>query len=239
MKPLVIAHRGASGEAPENTFKAFKLAQEQGADGIELDVFLSQDRQIVVTHDENLKKLTGNNVWTRTLSFDQLRKLDFGEGEKIPTLEEVLEQFGPVFKVINIEIKTTGFLTDGIEQAVIQLIRKQGLTEKIVLSSFNPLHLLRCKKIAPEIRRATLMFHRHWPAQRPFWTKWAKASQINLEAKWFEIPSIAKRYQKLEKPIWVWTVNEEEEMKKWLERGIAGIITNYPARLRAVCNLRQ
>lgn len=237
MTPLVIAHRGASGEAPENTLKAFRLAKDQGADGIELDVFLSKDGEMVVTHDENLKKLTGKNVWTRNLTLAELKQLDFGEGEKIPTLEEVLEQFGSAFKIINIEIKTTGFFTDGIEKAVIPLIQKFNLTEKIVLSSFNPLHLLRCKKLAPEIKRATLMFHRHWPAQRPFWTRWVEASQMNLEARWYKTPSVAKRYNKLQKPIWVWTVNEEEEMKYWIQKGVAGIITNYPGRLRSL--LRQ
>src|SRR3989338_5875450 len=122
MGMLILGHRGSSKRAPENTLRSFQYAFEEGADGIELDVFLSKDGHLVVTHDENLKTLIGINVWTRRLNLSELKKLDFGDGEKIPTLDEFFENFGQKFKIINVEIKSTGIFSDGVEKIPVDLI---------------------------------------------------------------------------------------------------------------------
>ena len=234
MKPLVIAHRGASGMAPENTLKAFRLAAEQGSDGIELDFMLSLDGIVVITHDENLKRLTGHDIETRRTTLSSLKELDFGEGEKIPTLDEMFQEFSKKFLVINVEIKSTGYRTDGIEKALINVIDKHQLREKILVSSFNPLHLLRMKKLAPDIKRGYLIYERPWLAQRTFWIKGIKATSVNLSAEWCEEMRRFEKYKKLAPQTWVWTVNDEHEMKKWIDRGVNAIITNYPSRLRKI-----
>ncbi len=232
MKPLVIAHRGASGDAPENTLKAFRLAAEQKADGIELDILLSRDGIVVVTHDENLMRLTGEPILTRQAPLGVLKQLDFGEGEKIPTLDEVFEECGQKFSIINVEIKSTGYLTDGIEKKLVEVIDKHKLRNKILVSSFNPLHLLRMKRLAPDIKRGYLIYEKPWIAQLTFWLHVTQAVSVNLSAEWCENIQRFEKYKKLTSQSWVWTVNSEAEMKKWIDRGVDAIITNYPERLK-------
>lgn len=232
-RPLVIAHRGASGEAPENTMAAFRLAHEQGADGIELDVFLSADGEIVVTHDENLEALTGQRIETQKATLADLRRLDFGKGEKIPTLREVFETFGKLFSVINVEIKSTGFFTNGVEEKLVSLIREFRLTDKIYVSSFNALHLMRMKRIAPEIKRGYLVWPEHFYSPWKIWPRLCSASTLNLPHDWATEARL-QNYRRLGCDLWVWTVNEEEEMKRWIEKGVAAIITNHPDRLRKI-----
>lgn len=233
MKPLIIAHRGASGEAPENTMKAFQKALEQGADGIELDIFLTRDKKMVVTHDENLKGLTGHNIETRTSTLAELRELDFGEGEKIPTLDEVLETFGKCFTIFNIEIKSTGYLTDGVETKLLEHLQRHSVEEKTIVSSFNPFNLIRMRRIAPHIRRGYLIWPEHWTARRKIFIRMAGVESVNLDYRWATDHRL-DRYQKMGKKIWVWTVNDVADMQKWIEYGVEAIITNYPARLTEV-----
>lgn len=233
-KPLIIAHRGASGYAPENTLKAFRLAADLGADGIELDVFLTRDKQVVVTHDETLERLTGKAVVTRQTTLKELQELDFGQGERISTLREVLEELGPKFSMINIEIKSTGYFTDGIEREVVSLIQKLNMLDKVLLSSFNPLHLLRTRCLCPQIKIGYLVSPQHRLAQQTFWVSLCRAVTINLGNRWADDPKRFERFQKLNIPIWVWTVNDMRQVPLWLERGVAAIITNYPDKLRKV-----
>lgn len=234
MTPLIIAHRGASGDAPENTLKAFHLAAAQGADGIELDIMLSRDGEVMVTHDENLMRLTGQPILTRQAPLSVLKQLDFGNGEKIPTLRQVFEEYGLKFSIINVEIKSTGYTTDGIEKKLIQIIRDHQLTERILVSSFNPLHLMRMKHLAPEIKRGYLIYEKPWLAQRAFWVKATGAVSVNLSAEWCEDIGRFEKYKRLTEQTWVWTVNEEKEIKKWIERGADAIITNYPEKLKKI-----
>ena len=93
-KPAIFAHRGASGSAPENTMAAFQLALQQHADGIELDVHLTADGQVVVIHDQDLSRTTNGQGMVDQLTLEELKHLDAGNGEQIPTLEEVLIQIG-------------------------------------------------------------------------------------------------------------------------------------------------
>jgi glycerophosphoryl diester phosphodiesterase len=110
--PLVWAHRGASGSAPENTLAAFKMAAEMGADGVELDIQKTRDGVIVVCHDEKVDRTSNGSGWIKDFSFDEIRKLDFCngnqeyEGIRIPTMEEVLDLLADTGLTINIELKT-------------------------------------------------------------------------------------------------------------------------------------
>ena len=110
--PLVWGHRGASGYAPENTLPAFKMAADMGADGVELDIQLTSDGEIVVCHDETIDRTSNGAGWLKDFTFKELRRLDFSngnaayEGVKIPTMEEVFDLLQPTGLVINIELKT-------------------------------------------------------------------------------------------------------------------------------------
>ena len=229
--PLVIGHRGAMGEAPENTLKSFELALKQGADGIELDVFLSKDGEVVVTHDEHLKRLTGHNLKTRQSTLKELKNLDFGQGEKIPTLKEVLDLFGQKFSVINIEIKSTGLFTDGIEKKVAAIISDFGLVDRVLVSSFNLLNLIRLSKISCQIPRGYLSSVENWYIPPALGVPLCRASSVNMNFQAIN-PEIIHYYGQQKKQIWVWTVNSQKDMAFWAAQPVSAIITNYPGRLR-------
>ncbi len=231
--PLIIAHRGASGSAPENTMKSFRLAYTQGADGVELDVFLTLDGELVITHDEHLERLTGHRHFTRKLSLKELKGLDFGEGEQIPTLHEFLEEFGPRFSIINIEIKSTGFVTDGIEQKLADLICEHKIEDKILVSSFNPLHLVRIKRILPTLKTGFLTCPDTWYAPVSFWSPVLDVYSINFDQNHVSPEKIAQ-YKEKGKKIWLWTVNSEIDMDKWLRSPVDAMITNYPDKLKNI-----
>lgn len=229
-KPLVIAHRGASAYEPENTMRSFELARRMGADGIELDIFRSRDGKIVVTHDENLKRLTGADLITRKTTLADLRGLDFGKGERIPLLDEVLEEFGKSFAAINVEIKSTGLGTDGIEEALVKTLERHKLKHTLWISSFNPFNLLRLKRLDSSLNTGYLVDPQSLITR---WTQWPRligSQSANLENQWAN-PDRVARYRALGFKIWVWTVNSRADMQRWITAGADAIITNHPDEL--------
>ncbi|MEA4870246.1 MAG: glycerophosphodiester phosphodiesterase [Christensenella sp.] len=153
-----IAHRGFSSRYPENTMLAFERAIELGADGAEFDVQLTKDGVPVVFHDESLLRITGEDKLVKNLTLSELQKYDISYRfagqcpvQRIPTLEEYFSLVQPHDFLSILEFKTAIFEYDGIEQQVIDQIRRFDLNGKIVLSSFNHYTLLRCKAIAPEL----------------------------------------------------------------------------------------
>jgi glycerophosphoryl diester phosphodiesterase len=162
-KPIIIAHRGASKHAPENTIAAFRKALELGAEGIELDVHLSADGHLVVIHDEKVDRTSNGNGWVKEKTLEELKALDFGswftqefKGEAIPTLDEALELLQPWTGIINIEIKGGSILYPGIEKEVVKKIEKFKLEDKMIISSFNHYSLVEVKKLNPKIKTGIL-----------------------------------------------------------------------------------
>ena len=142
--PLIIGHRGASADLPENTLAAFALAAEQRADGIELDVQFSADNQIVIFHDATLERLTGSKRKVSELTTLELKDIDLGEGQTISTLDELFEMMGPRV-LYNIEIKEFSLRDNGLETAVADRIESFGLQDLALISSFNPLSVRRAR----------------------------------------------------------------------------------------------
>jgi glycerophosphoryl diester phosphodiesterase len=145
--PLVIAHRGASLVAPENTIAAFNRAVELGADAIELEAKLTLDGHVVVHHDQTLERTTNGAGKLLTRSLDELKLLDAGfrfqssfAGERIPTPKEVLEEIGERV-LINIELTNYASPADDLPRVVVKLVKDQRLENRVLLSSFNPLAL--------------------------------------------------------------------------------------------------
>ncbi|MBI4411565.1 MAG: hypothetical protein HY541_03680 [Deltaproteobacteria bacterium] len=226
---LIIAHRGSRLSAPENTLLAFQKAHEQKADGIELDVHLTRDRKVAVYHDDRITDAQGQRVAIRSATFSQLKEIVLPENQHIPTLHEVFEQFGQKFSVINVEIKSTGYCTNGIEKTVLDLVCRFHLEDRVIISSFNPLHLWRTRLLNRRIRIGHLIWPPQWFARRHFWTRLCRANTVNLEHEW-ATPDRLKEFNGLGRDIWVWTVNEESEMRRWFGANIAAIITDDPAR---------
>lgn len=149
--PLLLGHRGVRGARPENTIEAFKFAFESGLDGIECDVQRSRDGELVLFHDFEIQDKPLN-----TLSFIHIKSID----PRIPKIEDLfgLAQQYPG-TLLNVEIKSKGLKTDGLERDTITLIRKYALEDRVLISSFNPLSLLRVRFLAPEIRVGLLYDH--------------------------------------------------------------------------------
>ena len=162
MKPLIIAHRGASHVAPENTISAFRAAYTEGADGIETDVQLTLDGKMVMHHNYSIDANSNGHGLVSQMTEEEVRQYDFGSwmgpqfaGEKIPTLAECLEASRD-FQVINIELKAPMSREINYVEQVAQEIRKSGLQEKIIVSAFDHSLLRQMKQLAPEIKVGAL-----------------------------------------------------------------------------------
>lgn len=238
MKPLILAHRGASAYAPENTLSAFNLAFELGADGIELDVSLTSDGIPVVIHDDTVDRTTNGQGAVNQMTLAQLAQLDASNqmekyrGEKIPTLEEVLRAVGKR-GLINIEIKSTGLNTDGVEGAVLAAIENTG-APRVIVSSFNPLALRRMLLLDPRLPRGLLyaprlpiFLRRAW--LRPFVRPAALHPHFSMVTREFMTWAHARGYQ-----VNTWTVDEPDVARRLIEWGVDGIITNKPDVMRKI-----
>ena len=235
MPTQVIAHRGASGNAPENTIAAFELARVEGADMIELDIQPVGNGTLIVFHDGTTERWNGRLDRVRDLSATEVARLQVG-GEPVPTFEEVCRWARDTGIRLNVELKGTGF-----EAAAARLMRAYDLVEQVIVSSFYPDALVALRAVAPELRRGALMGIRSahprirmreaWPfraLRRLGATAWHPAWQLPLLPRL--LPMVRKRgYQ-----VNVWTVDDPAVMQRLIGAGVDGIITNYPARLRAL-----
>lgn len=142
-QPMVFGHRGASAYAPENTLPAFALAIEQGADGVELDVHLTRDNELVVIHDEDVRRTTNGTGLVKDYTLAELQALCADNGmsgfaeARIPTLQQVLDLIKPSNLLVNIELKTGILWYDGIEEKALHLVEQMGMQERVIWSSFN------------------------------------------------------------------------------------------------------
>ena len=148
---LLIAHRGANKIAPENTIKAFQKAIDLKADYVEFDIHMSKDGKIVIMHDENTARTTGHKGIIREMTLAELKKLDCGEGEKIPTLDELIEIAKGKIS-LQLEIKAPG-----TAKKIVDILRKADLIESTIISSFDHDELLKVQKIEPKLKLAALI----------------------------------------------------------------------------------
>jgi glycerophosphoryl diester phosphodiesterase len=242
---LVIAHRGFSGAAPENTLIAFKRAIEVGSDMIELDVHLSKDGEVVVIHDDTLDRTTNGRGKVANYTLKELRQLDAGSwfgaqfsGEKIPTFKEVLES-SRGRTLVNIELKTGDLgqhtIMDLADRSLNE-VKKMGMEDRVIFSSFDPFPLGRIKEINPRIQVAFL-YNKPWTSPqeviggRPFFILTCRKSVLTQA-------HISKAHQEGIK-VNVYTLNTEEEIEQFLHWGVDGIITDYPDRLIRILQKRN
>jgi len=227
MTPKIIAHRGASAHAPENTMAAFQLAFDHHADGIELDVMLSKDGQIVVIHDDTVDRTTDGSGRVKDMTLEELQLLDAGDGEKIPLLADVFEQFGGDY-LINIELKNYTSLFDSLPIAVARLVKTYGIEKSVLISSFNAFNLPRFRRqnSATDLGLITLPNKaRHWiyrlfrcDALHPHYGDVDQDMVSSLHARNLLVN--------------VWTPDEPDEIRRLAALHVDGIITNYPKRAR-------
>jgi len=238
-KPLIYAHRGSSGEAPENTMAAFRLAVQQGAAGIELDVQMTSDGQLVVIHDETLDRTTNGQGLVATQTYDEIRRCDASyiyeqyRGEPVPLLSEVLALLEPTGLELNLELKNSVIRYEGMEDKTIRLVREFGMESRVIFSSFNHYSVAELARQAPEVEAAVLYeadLFRPWEYAAPIG---ARALHPWLHSVNKDMVTHARQAGMLVRP---WTVNTEDEMRRMIEAGADAIITNYPLRLKALLN---
>lgn len=227
----IYAHRGASQYAPENTLPAFALAAQQGADGIELDVHLTKDGQLVVIHDETLDRTTSGTGWVKDHTLAQLRQLcadnhmtGFAQA-RIPTLEEVLALVRPTGMLVNIELKTSILWYEGIEEKTLDLVRKMGMESRVVYSSFNHYSIEKVRRLAPEAETAYLYSDIICDVE-----KYAAAHGVRglHPGLWnVNMADLLQVYLGSGLAVRVWTVNDEADLRRLMLAG-ADVITNDP-----------
>ncbi len=231
---LIYGHRGASGYAPENTLEAFELAAKMGAEGVELDVHIAKDGELVVAHDETVERVSDGTGLICSMTTAELKKLHFNrthpEYEKatIPTLREVFELLRPTGLHINVELKNSRILYEGLEEKVIRLAEDTGMTDRVLYSSFNHLSMMHIKEIDPSIPCGLLydaMLFEPW--------KYGAALKMNAIHPHFselQVPGEVEAAHALGVNVNVWTVNEAEDVLMSLKAGADIIISNYPDR---------
>ncbi len=237
--PLIVtAHRGFSGEYPENTLAAFRAAIAAGADMVELDVHLTSDREVVVIHDDTLERTTDGKgaVAERTLA--ELKKLDAGfrfnpqfSGEPIPTLAEVLAVTQGRIRV-NIELKkgkkAFPYTMEELADRTLAAVDKAGMTGEVLFSSFDPAAVDRVREKAPHLPTAVI-------TQKP-WTTPEEAGggkrypAINSSFRNVNADNV-RLARSAGLQVHAWTVNAAADMEKVIALGVDGIITNHPDRL--------
>lgn len=232
--PTVMAHRGLSADAPENTLYAFSDAISVGADFIELDVQQTRDGVLVVMHDSNLKRTTGvnKNIWD--VDYADIQNLDAGSwfdpayaNARIPTLEETL-QFVDKRARLNIEIKPTKHGSDTLEQDVAELITRYQYTDACYVTSFSYSSLKKVKEVNPEIRTGYLMS----VAYGQFYSlKYADAFSLN---KVFVTSQVVNAAHQQGKQIFAWTVNSMSEVRSLCNLHVDSIITDDPVMVQNV-----
>ncbi|PIQ23709.1 hypothetical protein COW36_20215 [bacterium (Candidatus Blackallbacteria) CG17_big_fil_post_rev_8_21_14_2_50_48_46] len=245
----VIAHRGASREAPENTLSAFALAMHQKADMLELDVRLSRDQEVVVFHDRSLKRTAGTDALLQQYSLDELKQLDAGSwfdprfnSEEIPSLAEVLELTAGKI-MLNIEIKSDAVFRSEplIERKIVHLLQQYSMVEHVMVSSFDLLALKRIKELAPTLSTALLYGNTVrsnlrgkipiYGLQAFRWLLEVKADALNLRYPLVS-PAAMRRSKEIGVRMHPFTIDSPKTQKKLIRLGVAGIITNRPERLR-------
>ncbi len=232
---LIIAHRGSAGTHPENTMDAFIAAKKFGADGIELDVHLTLDDQIVVIHDETIDRTTNGTGNVKDFTLEELKKLKanyhykhfFKKASKIPSLREVFEWLDKNKLICNIELKNNSIPYEGMEKKVIDLIKEFKLEDRIIISSFNHKSLKNVKQLAENIETAPLyknLIYKPW--------EYAESIQASGIHPKFTVmtPALISDTLKNNMAVRPYTVNKEREMKKLMELNCTAIITDFPEK---------
>jgi glycerophosphoryl diester phosphodiesterase len=244
---MIVAHRGASHDAPENTLSAFKLAMEQGADAFEADFYVTHDGHIVCFHDKDTERISGEKLSITATPFDRLRRLDVGlwkgpkwHGERMPTMEEVLAAV-PEGKKIFIELKSGPEIVAPMAEAI---AASSLLPEQIVIISFNEDAVAECKKQLPHLKACWLCGFKdpeNDKGKMPPSADEVIATLKRIGADALDAQAVPERVNEAFihrlrdagfKEFHVWTVNDPQVARFYRDLGAASITTDRPGWLR-------
>ncbi len=230
-RPLILGHRGASADALENSLAAFALAKDQGADGIELDVQLSADGQLIIFHDQTVERLTDGAGKISDLSWAQLQEFKLANGEAIPTLDAVFELLGSSF-LYNVELKLFTFGDGALATAVANCIQRHHLQDQILISSFNPFAIRRIRKQLSARTKVAHLWYNRWMKYKHIISV-AQANHPHYSLVNEKYMVWARRHNWM---VNVWTVDDPQEAQRLAGLGVDAIITNRPRLLRNALN---
>jgi glycerophosphoryl diester phosphodiesterase len=234
--PWVIAHRGASGHAPENTFAAFQRAVELGGTFIETDLHVTRDGRFVAIHDDTVERTTNGSGDVRNFTLDELREVDAGMwfdrtfmGERIPTLEEVLEFSREHDVVFYLELKYAAVW--GMDHALVAALQKAQSAPRTIVISFDPATLTPLRRLDPSIMTGLLVEDA---------TPDCIQAAIDLGARQLcpkvssVTPELVEKAHRSDLQVVTWTANTLADMRAMMAAGVDGIMTDFPDRLRAL-----
>ena len=235
----VIAHRGYSGAYPENTMLSFMKAEEAGADGIELDVHLSKDGELMIIHDEALIRTCGKDGFVYSYTRSELEDINAGKTKNdafgftpIPSLEEFLSWLKETSLYVNIELKTMPVYYPGIEEKTVRMVESLSLSDRVIYSSFNWLSVFRLKEMGVTSKLGLLI---EGPSLRNIGAQ-MKDNGIECYHPAYSMLSdeSVRELKDNGRMINVWTVNDDTDIQKCLEWGIDGLITNETEKARRI-----
>ncbi|MEK5205878.1 glycerophosphodiester phosphodiesterase [Psychrobacillus sp. FSL H8-0510] len=231
----IYAHRGSSGTHPENTIAAFKAAAKLPIHGVEFDVHMTKDHELVVIHDETINRTSNGTGFIKDMTLAELKKFDFGswyshefKKETIPTLREVLYVFKDTPHHLNIELKSDVFPYEGMEQAVLQMLKDYRLEARVVISSFNHEMVRNVKQLAPPIETAVLFMEVMIEPHK-------YADVVGADALHAFFPTVLRKMGAEAigsgKKVRVFTVNDEKYADLLKRIGVDAIFTDYPEKM--------
>ncbi|MCR2806723.1 glycerophosphodiester phosphodiesterase [Paenibacillus soyae] len=227
----IWGHRGAYSSAPENTLVGFQMAVQMGADGVELDIQLTKDGEVVVIHDETVDRTSNGQGWIKDFTLAEIKKLNFnkmGRTEplfmEVPTLAEVLELLNPTGLSINIELKTGVIPYEGIEHMALQLVGKYGMADRVIWSSFNHYSVQKIKQLEPSSRTALL-------CGGGIWVTGEQCEKVGAEAlhpsvHMLRYPPLVEDCRKRGILVRPWTVTSEDDLKLARDLGVDTVMVN-------------
>lgn len=237
---MVWAHRGASGfdtqYAPENTMPAFEKAARMGADGFETDVQLSRDGVVVICHDERIDRTSDGSGYLKDYTMSELQHFSFSKTHpeyghvEIPTLEELLAFLKDTDLTLNIELKTGVIYYDGLEEKTLDLVRRYGLEERVIYSSFNHYSLQKLKAYDPDAKVGLLISDDYISVED---IRALGASAVHPPLGISQDRRI-KKWHDAGCEVNVWTVDRKAEMLRLSTLGADAIITDCPDAARAI-----
>ena len=229
---LVIAHRGNSAVAPENTLAAIRSAIELGVTTVEVDVRRTRDGELVLLHDRFVRRTTSGRGAIDRLTWDEVRRLDAGNagfpGERIPRLVEALALVVASAATLVLDVKSPG-RGPGILCDLPRTLDAAGARQRVVVSSFDLAWLREFGRAAPDVRLAEL---RLWP---PPWARFHPQAEI-VSVFWSSVfvdPGLVDRIHAGGRRLWAWTVEDQRLMRRLQRRGVDGVITSRPAACRS------
>ena len=234
--PWVIAHRGASGHAPENTFAAFQRAVELGATFIETELHVTRDGRFVAIHDCTVERTTNGSGQVHDFTLDELRQVDAGQwfdrdfmGERVPTLEEILEFSRKHDVVFYLEIKFAAVW--GMDHALVAALQKAESAPRTIVISFDSATLTPLRRIDPSIMTGLLVEEAKTDCIRAALDLGVRQLCPRLSSV---TPKLVEEAHRSDLQVVTWTANTTTDMGAMIAAGVDGIMTDFPDRLRAL-----